>query len=176
MTMRDDLTGLLRELSAPEGLADGRQQRGLGMVAATTRHRPRWTVKFAVPWLGLGLPIAALGLLLSDYFPWIEWNLPLALAALAILLGPLLVVGWVEYRWQRAGRIGWISISETIRNPIRSMTQKQIVDAANTDPDNRPLSPADLRRMKRTPRVKIIRRAFGIGHRDLTTAIRDGKR
>lgn len=30
------------------------------------------------------------------------------------------------------------------------------------DPGDRPLSAADLKRMKRTPRVKIIRRALGL--------------
>jgi putative transcriptional regulator len=52
------------------------------------------------------------------------------------------------------------------------MTQKQIDDAANADRDNRPLSPADLRRMKRTPRVKIIRRALGISQEDFAARYR----
>jgi putative transcriptional regulator len=52
------------------------------------------------------------------------------------------------------------------------MTQKQIDNAANADPDNRPLSPADLRRMKRTPRVKIIRRALGISQEDFAARYR----
>src|SRR6185503_11971914 len=38
--------------------------------------------------------------------------------------------------------------------------------AAKADPDNRPLSAADLGRMKRTPQVKIIRRALGISQED----------
>ena len=46
------------------------------------------------------------------------------------------------------------------------MTQKQIEAAAKADRDNRPLSPADLERMKRTPQVKIIRRALGISQED----------
>jgi len=46
------------------------------------------------------------------------------------------------------------------------MTQKQIEAAANTDRDNRPLSAADLSRMKRTPQAKIIRRALGISQED----------
>ena len=46
------------------------------------------------------------------------------------------------------------------------MTQKQVEDAAKSDRDNRPLSPADLGRMKRTPQVKIIRRALGISQED----------
>jgi putative transcriptional regulator len=49
---------------------------------------------------------------------------------------------------------------------MHPMTQKKIEDAANADPDNRPLSAADLARMKRTPQVKIIRRALGIGQED----------
>jgi putative transcriptional regulator len=46
------------------------------------------------------------------------------------------------------------------------MTQKQIEAAAKADRDNRPLSSADLVRMKRTPQVKIIRRALGISQED----------
>ncbi|MBX9826312.1 MAG: helix-turn-helix domain-containing protein [Xanthobacteraceae bacterium] len=48
------------------------------------------------------------------------------------------------------------------------MTQKQIETAANADHDNRPLTPADLGRMKRTPQVKIIRRALGISQEDFS--------
>ncbi len=46
------------------------------------------------------------------------------------------------------------------------MTQKQIEAAAKADRDNWPLSAADLGRMKRTPQVKIIRRALGISQED----------
>jgi len=46
------------------------------------------------------------------------------------------------------------------------MTPRQIEAAASADCDNRPLSEADLRRMKRTPQVKIIRRALGISQED----------
>jgi len=45
---------------------------------------------------------------------------------------------------------------------MRPMTQDQIDAAAAADPDNRPLTPADFGRMKRTPQVKIIRRALGL--------------
>ncbi len=46
------------------------------------------------------------------------------------------------------------------------MTPKQVEAAANEDRDNRPLSQADLTRMRRTPQVKIIRRALGISQED----------
>ncbi|MEJ0075215.1 MAG: helix-turn-helix domain-containing protein [Alphaproteobacteria bacterium] len=46
------------------------------------------------------------------------------------------------------------------------MTQQQIEAAAAADPDNRPLTPADFARMKRTPQVKIIRRALGLSQDD----------
>jgi putative transcriptional regulator len=52
---------------------------------------------------------------------------------------------------------------------LRAMTPKQIEAAAESDPDNRPLSSADLARMKRTPRVKIIRRALGISQEDFAS-------
>ena len=46
------------------------------------------------------------------------------------------------------------------------MTQKQIEAAAAADADNPPLTPADFARMKRTPQVKIIRRALGLSQDD----------
>jgi putative transcriptional regulator len=42
------------------------------------------------------------------------------------------------------------------------MTERQVVAAALSDPDARPLTPADFKRMRRTPRAKIIRRALGL--------------
>ena len=42
------------------------------------------------------------------------------------------------------------------------MTEAEIEAAARSDPDNRPLTSADFARMKRTPQVKIIRRALGL--------------
>jgi putative transcriptional regulator len=44
----------------------------------------------------------------------------------------------------------------------RRMSENQIEDAARADPDNRPLSADDLRRMKRTPQAKVIRQALGL--------------
>jgi putative transcriptional regulator len=42
------------------------------------------------------------------------------------------------------------------------MTPSAIERAALADPDARPLTGADLKRMKRTPAAKIIRRALGV--------------
>lgn len=42
------------------------------------------------------------------------------------------------------------------------MTQDTIQRAAVADPDAQPLSISDLKRMKRTPQAKIIRRASGM--------------
>lgn len=42
------------------------------------------------------------------------------------------------------------------------MTRTEIEKAARLDPDAQPLSDADFKRMRRTPRVKIIRRALGL--------------
>jgi putative transcriptional regulator len=55
---------------------------------------------------------------------------------------------------------------------MRAMTQNQIHAAAASDPDNRPLTPADFARMKRTPQVKIIRRALGLSQDDFATRYR----
>jgi len=42
------------------------------------------------------------------------------------------------------------------------MSIEAIEKAARADPDAQPLTEADLNRMKRTPRVKIIRRALDL--------------
>jgi len=46
------------------------------------------------------------------------------------------------------------------------MTQQQLNAAAASDPESRPLTPADFAGMKRTPQVKIIRRARGMSQED----------
>jgi putative transcriptional regulator len=42
------------------------------------------------------------------------------------------------------------------------MSSEEILKAAKADPDAQPLSPADLKRMRRTPQIKIIRRALDL--------------
>jgi putative transcriptional regulator len=42
------------------------------------------------------------------------------------------------------------------------MSDDEVMAAALSDPDAQPLSPADLKRLKQTPRAKIIRRALGL--------------
>jgi putative transcriptional regulator len=46
------------------------------------------------------------------------------------------------------------------------MTDEQRHAAALADLDARPLTPEDLKRMKRTPRAKIIRRALGLSQEE----------
>ena len=48
------------------------------------------------------------------------------------------------------------------RKRIRSMTPSAVERAALADPDARPLTPADLKRIRRTPQIKVIRRALGL--------------
>ena len=45
---------------------------------------------------------------------------------------------------------------------FNAMTEAQRNAAATHDPDALPLAPADFKRMKRTPQVKVIRRALGL--------------
>ena len=52
--------------------------------------------------------------------------------------------------------------AKTRASEMRKMNQQQVEAAARTDPDARPLSEQDLQRMKRSPRVKIIRQALGL--------------
>lgn len=52
------------------------------------------------------------------------------------------------------------------------MSPRQVLAAARADPDAQPLSPADLKRMKRTPQVKIIRRALGLSQEEFAVRYR----
>jgi putative transcriptional regulator len=47
-----------------------------------------------------------------------------------------------------------------------AMTDAERYQAAISDPDARPLTEDDFRRMKRTPRAKIIQRALGLSQED----------
>jgi len=53
---------------------------------------------------------------------------------------------------------------------LDAMTAAEKHAAALSDPDNRPLTDEDMRRMKRTPRAKIIRRALGISQEDFAAS------
>jgi putative transcriptional regulator len=44
--------------------------------------------------------------------------------------------------------------------------------AALGDPDNRPLTEEDMKRMKRAPRAKVIRRALGLSQEDFAARYR----
>jgi putative transcriptional regulator len=62
--------------------------------------------------------------------------------------------------------------SKKIRKGLRPMTQRAIERAALADPDAQPLSNADFQRMKRTPQVKIIRRALGLTQEEFAARYR----
>jgi putative transcriptional regulator len=44
---------------------------------------------------------------------------------------------------------------------MRPMTEAQVKAAANADPDARPMTVEELRKARRVPRVKTLRRALG---------------
>jgi putative transcriptional regulator len=44
---------------------------------------------------------------------------------------------------------------------MRPMTEAQVRAAADADPDARPMTPEELSRAQRVPRVKTLRRALG---------------
>ena len=52
------------------------------------------------------------------------------------------------------------------------MTAAEKHAAAVSDPDNPPLTEADMRRMKRIPRAKIIRRALGLTQEEFAARYR----
>jgi putative transcriptional regulator len=53
-----------------------------------------------------------------------------------------------------------MSRTTTSRKTHRPLTNAAVEAAARADPDARPLTISDLKRMKRTPSAKIIRRAL----------------
>jgi len=53
-----------------------------------------------------------------------------------------------------------------------SLTEEEIYKAALSDPDAQPLTPERIKRMKRTPQVKIIRRAFKMSQEEFAEAFR----
>jgi putative transcriptional regulator len=59
-----------------------------------------------------------------------------------------------------------VSKTTTSGKTPRPMTAEAIEQAARADRDAQPLTEADLRRMKRTPQAKIIRRALELTQED----------
>ncbi len=64
------------------------------------------------------------------------------------------------------------STSKKTHKALRPMTQTAIERAALADPDARPLTRGDLKRMKRTPQAKIIRRALGMTQEEFAARYR----
>ncbi len=62
--------------------------------------------------------------------------------------------------------------SKKIHKWLRPMTPSAVERAALADPDARPLSSAELKRLKRTPQAKIIRRALGMTQQEFSEKYR----
>jgi putative transcriptional regulator len=63
------------------------------------------------------------------------------------------IVTKTKHDWQRAD----------------AMTEDEIHAAALADPDAQPLTPERLARMRRTPQVRVIRRALGLSQEEFAT-------
>ncbi len=50
-----------------------------------------------------------------------------------------------------------------------AMTDEERRAAALSDPDAQPLTPEDFKHMKRTPQVRVIRRALGLSQEEFAT-------
>jgi putative transcriptional regulator len=53
---------------------------------------------------------------------------------------------------------------------LDAMTDDEVVAAARSDPDAQPLTPAQLARMRRVPRVKIVRQRLGMTQAEFAEA------
>ncbi len=56
-----------------------------------------------------------------------------------------------------------------LEKPMWPMTEAQIRAAADVDPDARPMTSAEMRKAKRIPRVKTLRRALGFTQEEFAT-------
>ncbi len=56
--------------------------------------------------------------------------------------------------------------------PVQEMTEEEVHAAALSDPDAQPLTKEDFARMKRTPRVKLIRRALDLTQEEFSSLYR----
>lgn len=56
--------------------------------------------------------------------------------------------------------------------PLRPMTDEEVLAAALSDPDAQPLTPEDFKRMKRVPRAKTLRRALGLTQEEFAASYR----
>jgi putative transcriptional regulator len=52
------------------------------------------------------------------------------------------------------------------------MSEEERHAAALSDPDAQPLTPEDFKRMKRTPQVRVIRRALGLSQEEFASRFR----
>jgi putative transcriptional regulator len=66
-----------------------------------------------------------------------------------------------EYHEQNTARHDWSRLDE--------MSDEERHTAALSDPDAQPLTPEDFKRMKRTPQVRIIRRALGLSQEEFAS-------
>jgi putative transcriptional regulator len=64
------------------------------------------------------------------------------------------------------------STSKRDRNRVHPMTPSAIEHAALADADAQPLTAVDVRRMKRTPQIKVIRRALGLTQQEFASRYR----
>jgi putative transcriptional regulator len=64
------------------------------------------------------------------------------------------------------------TISGKTPEPPRPMSAEDIERAARADPDAQPLSEIDLKRVKRTPQVKIIRRTLELTQEEFSARYR----
>ena len=55
------------------------------------------------------------------------------------------------------------------KTPMRPMTEEEVAVAAAADPDARPMTPEQMRTVRRVPRVKTLRRALGTTQEQFAT-------
>jgi putative transcriptional regulator len=56
--------------------------------------------------------------------------------------------------------------------PLRAMTETEVATAAAADPDARPMTVEELRKARRVPRVKTLRRALGFTQEEFAARYR----
>jgi len=59
-----------------------------------------------------------------------------------------------------------------LKTPLRAMTETEVATAAAADPDARPMTVEELRKARRVPRVKTLRRALGFTQEEFAARYR----
>jgi hypothetical protein len=72
------------------------------MLPVKNRHAIRLRNTIAALWVGFGVPLACVWILIADRQAWLELHPAVAAAVLVSFVAPLLFIGWLEFARRRS--------------------------------------------------------------------------